>query len=138
MTNKITMKKHQNHHFATGKNVSTTIFYPYLSRTVRLIDRKKKFFPDWKEGNFTYHDVLDLCPRLCRYPQKGRTHGKPTQYWVPSILEPCQKTSKTCQNELNPHKTLLFVIAEVTADEGYLQGVDHVSRRNGSMKWTFL
>ena len=45
-----------------------------------------------------------------------------------------KKTSETYQNELNPHKTLLFVIAEVTADEGYLQGVDHVSRRTGNVK----
>ena len=49
-----------------------------------------------------------------------------------------KKTSKTCQNELNHHKTLLFVIAEVTADECYLKGVDHMSRRNGSVKYVFL
>ena len=39
-------KKHQYCPFAPGKNVSTTIFYPYLSRTVWLMDRKNKsFFP---------------------------------------------------------------------------------------------
>ena len=37
-----------------------------ISKSHRPVDgpQKESFFADWKEGNFTYHDVLDLCPRL--------------------------------------------------------------------------